>query len=95
MPRGGGMDFGGFPAADSLAPPSFPMHYRGGPPAVPSSGSGGGGGGDSHPMHIRCKFGQMGHAPGMFNAPHGFCLGLNEEIIVADTYNHRIQVYIL
>ena len=29
---------------------------------------------------------------GQFNSPHGFCLGLEEEIIVADTNNHRIQV---
>jgi len=44
-------------------------------------------------MQIRCKFGQLGHLPGMFSAPHGFCLGNNEEIVVADTYNHRIQVF--
>ena len=27
-----------------------------------------------------------------FNSPHGFCLGPEEEIVVADTNNHRIQV---
>ena len=46
----------------------------------------------SRPMYVRCKFGQLGHGEGQFNSPHGFCLGLREEIIVADTHNHRIQV---
>lgn len=44
-------------------------------------------------MHIRCKFGQMGQSPGHFNSPHGFCLGVDEEVVVADTNNHRIQVF--
>lgn len=41
----------------------------------------------------RCKFGQLGPGKGQFNSPHGFCLGLEEDIIVADTNNHRIQVF--
>lgn len=45
------------------------------------------------PMHIRCKFGSLGTSRGHFNSPHGFCLGVNEEIIVADTNNHRIEVF--
>jgi len=44
-------------------------------------------------MQIRCKFGQLGPGKVQFNSPHGFCLGLEEEIIVADTNNHRIQVF--
>ncbi|XP_049521522.1 LOW QUALITY PROTEIN: B-box type zinc finger protein ncl-1-like [Dermacentor silvarum] len=44
-------------------------------------------------MQIRCKFGQLGPSKGQFSSPHGFCLGLDEEIIVADTNNHRIQVF--
>lgn len=44
------------------------------------------------PMEIRSKFGALGAARGQFNSPHGFCLGLEEEIIVADTNNHRIEV---
>lgn len=44
------------------------------------------------PMQIRCKFGQLGPSKGQFNSPHGFCLGTDEDIIVADTNNHRIQV---
>lgn len=46
------------------------------------------------PMHIRHKFGQLGSGKGHFNSPHGFCLGNEEDIIVADTNNHRISVCI-
>lgn len=45
------------------------------------------------PMQIRCKYGQLGPSKGQFNSPHGFCLGIEEDIIVADTNNHRIQVF--
>jgi hypothetical protein len=45
------------------------------------------------PMQIRCKYGQLGPSKGQFNSPHGFCLGADEDIIVADTNNHRIQVF--
>ncbi|XP_054731151.1 brain tumor protein isoform X1 [Anastrepha obliqua] len=45
------------------------------------------------PMQIRCKFGSLGTTKGQFNSPHGFCLGVDEEIIVADTNNHRIEVF--
>lgn len=44
------------------------------------------------PTQIRCKFGSLGASKGQFNSPHGFCLGVEEEIIVADTNNHRIEV---
>lgn len=44
-------------------------------------------------LFYRCKFGQLGPAKSQFSSPHGFCLGLEEEIIVADTNNHRIQVF--
>lgn len=43
-------------------------------------------------MQIRSKFGQLGSNKSQFNSPHGFCLGVDEDIIVADTNNHRIQV---
>ena len=43
-------------------------------------------------MQIRCKFGTLGEFQGQFQSPHGFCMGRDEEIVVADTYNHRIQV---
>jgi len=44
-------------------------------------------------MQIRCKFGQLGPGKGQFNSPHGFCLGIDEDIVVADTNNHRVQVF--
>ena len=44
-------------------------------------------------MQIRCKFGQLGTSKGQFSSPHGFCLGMEEEIVIADTNNHRICVY--
>lgn len=48
---------------------------------------------DCIPMNIRCKFGNLGPNQGQFHSPHGFCMGLNEDIVVADTYNHRIQIF--
>ena len=44
-------------------------------------------------MQVRTKFGSLGPQKCQFNAPHGFCLGVDEEIIVADTNNHRIQIF--
>lgn len=44
-------------------------------------------------MQIRSKFGQLGPGKGQFNSPHGFCLGMDEDIVVADTNNHRIQIF--
>ncbi len=44
-------------------------------------------------MQVRSKFGSLGPQKCQFNAPHGFCLGIDEEIIVADTNNHRIQIF--
>jgi len=44
-------------------------------------------------MIIRNKFGTLGSGRIQFNSPHGFCLGVEEEIIVADTNNHRIHLF--
>lgn len=44
-------------------------------------------------MQIRAKFGSLGSQNNQFSSPHGFCLGMNEEIVIADTNNHRISVY--
>lgn len=57
-------------------------------PVMPSRGSG-----KMSAMQIRCKFGQLGPGKGQFNSPHGFCLGPDEDIVVADTNNHRVQVF--
>ncbi|XP_022222635.2 B-box type zinc finger protein ncl-1-like [Drosophila obscura] len=45
------------------------------------------------PMAIIHKFGSLGSGKEQLNLPHGFCLGRHEEIIVADTNNHRIAVF--
>jgi hypothetical protein len=44
-------------------------------------------------MQIRWKFGHLGSNKGQFSSPHGFCLGADEEIVIADTYNHRICIF--
>lgn len=44
-------------------------------------------------LNIRSRFGTLGVATGELTNPHGFCLGMDEEIIVADTNNHRIQIF--
>ena len=44
-------------------------------------------------MCYRCKFGQQGPGKVQFNSPHGFCLGVDEDIVIADTMNHRIQIF--
>lgn len=46
------------------------------------------------PLEIHFKFGQLGNAPSQFGSPHGFCIGEEDAIVVADTNNHRIQVTI-
>lgn len=44
-------------------------------------------------MQIKHKFGHLGQGSNQFNSPHGFCLGIEQEIIVADTNNHRICIF--
>nr|VZI18480.1 unnamed protein product [Spirometra erinaceieuropaei] len=44
-------------------------------------------------MTLLAKWGSLGCELGRLNSPHGFCLGFDEEIVVADTYNHRIQIF--
>ena len=44
-------------------------------------------------MKMYNKFGTLGAGKVQFNSPHGFCLGRNEEIVVADTNNNRIQCF--
>lgn len=43
-------------------------------------------------IRIENKFGSLGASTEQFNAPHGFCLGADDEIVIADTNNHRIKV---
>lgn len=51
------------------------------------------GGNNSKELYIVRKFGMDGTRAGDFKLPNGFCLGINGEIIVADTKNNRIQVF--
>ena len=83
------------PYGATPSPPLVGGHVS--PPTVGAAGvapgaPGGAGAGAPKQMDIRCKFGQLGNDVMQFNSPHGFCLGPGEEIIVADTQNHRIQV---
>ncbi|KAL1438255.1 hypothetical protein MTO96_048333 [Rhipicephalus appendiculatus] len=73
-------------AGSGLVSPSLPVQSGYVPPPRSASTK-------LNTMQIRCKFGQLGPSKGQFSSPHGFCLGLEEEIIVADTNNHRIQVF--
>jgi ABC-type Fe3+ transport system permease subunit/DNA-binding beta-propeller fold protein YncE len=38
-------------------------------------------------------FGHPGHGPGEFNRPEGLCLDTQDRLYVADSCNHRIQVF--
>ncbi|CAF1088534.1 unnamed protein product [Rotaria sordida] len=45
-------------------------------------------------MQVRAKFGSLGGPQEcQFNVPHGFCLGIHEEVIVANKNNHQIQIF--
>ena len=46
-----------------------------------------------HKMIYHCKFGEFGIGPGQFTEPSGVAVGINGDIVVADTNNHRIQVF--
>jgi len=39
------------------------------------------------------SFGKMGNEPGEFNRPEGLCVGTHDFIYVADSCNHRIQIF--
>jgi len=40
-----------------------------------------------------CSFGQAGTAPGEFNRPEGLCVDAQDRLYVADSCNHRIQIF--
>ncbi|XP_037936980.1 B-box type zinc finger protein ncl-1-like [Teleopsis dalmanni] len=48
---------------------------------------------DVKPLNVRFMFGVHGFNKLQFNIPHGFCLSKDDDIVVADTNNHRIVVY--
>uniref|UniRef100_A0A5S6QJ11 B box-type domain-containing protein n=1 Tax=Trichuris muris TaxID=70415 RepID=A0A5S6QJ11_TRIMR len=41
---------------------------------------------------VKMRCGTNGSGAGQFNSPHGFCISNDDELIIADTNNHRIQV---
>lgn len=44
-------------------------------------------------MIYHCKFGEFGTGESQFTEPSGVCVNGNNEILVADTNNHRIQIF--
>ncbi len=47
----------------------------------------------AHGTHFLQAFGQMGDQPGQFNRPEGLCVDRQDRLYVADSCNHRIQVF--
>ena len=56
------------------------------PPAPPKTGL------RSPPKYLG-GFGQAGTAPGEFNRPEGLCVDAQDRLYVADSCNHRIQIF--
>ncbi|VDM39382.1 unnamed protein product [Toxocara canis] len=46
-----------------------------------------------HKMIYHCKFGEFGVMEGQFTEPSGVAVNAQNDIVVADTNNHRIQVF--
>jgi ABC-type Fe3+ transport system permease subunit len=42
---------------------------------------------------VEQAFGQVGNGPNDFNRPEGLCVDLHDNLYVADSCNHRIQIY--
>ena len=45
------------------------------------------------PPKLLNAFGRMGNGPGEFNRPEGLCVDLQDRLYVADSCNHRIQIF--
>lgn len=50
---------------------------------------------NDHEMRVMAKLGTLGSGPTELHMPHGFCIGLNDDIVIADTNNHRISIFSL
>jgi len=46
-----------------------------------------------HKMIYHCKFGEFGVLEGQFTEPSGVAVNAQNDVIVADTNNHRIQIF--
>jgi len=46
-----------------------------------------------HKMGYHCKFGEFGSRPGQFVEPSGIATNALNDIIIADTNNHRLEVF--
>ncbi|XP_054724316.1 B-box type zinc finger protein ncl-1-like [Uloborus diversus] len=46
-----------------------------------------------HKMAYHCKFGEFGTYEGQFTEPGGVAVNANNDIIIADTNSHRIQIF--
>ena len=42
---------------------------------------------------IRLTVGEGGDQPGEFGLPHGIAIGADNQIFVADAFNHRVQIF--
>jgi len=72
---------------DNSAP--LPADLRLGPPTLdehPNPAS-------SAPISFMNGFGQPGRGPGEFNRPEGLCIDGQDRLYVADSCNHRIQIF--
>lgn len=53
--------------------------------------------GQPEPPYIGCyvtrAWGSPGNGPGQFSRAEGLCIGQNDEVVVADSCNHRVQVF--
>jgi hypothetical protein len=80
----GGIGKGGMPkmgGVDGVTAASIPMLY---PPRSQIK---------RQKMTYHCKFGEFGVMEGQFTEPSGVAINAQCDIIVADTNNHRIQVW--